>query len=63
MAPVHRWGSGAVRHYQVVEINGKRETVISRHASRWEASQAKKRLEGTLTGRLIIRVRYERLAY
>jgi len=52
-----------MRHYQVVEVNGKRETVLSRHTSRWEASQAKKRLEGTLTGRLIIRVRYERLAY
>lgn len=47
-----------IRHYQLVEINGSRESVISRHMTRFEASRAKKRLEGTVSGRLIVRVRW-----
>lgn len=47
-----------IRHYQLVEVNGSRESVISRHMTRFEATRAKKRLEGTVTGRLIIRVRW-----
>lgn len=48
-----------IRNYQVVEVNGDRETVISRHSTRWEANRAKKALEGCMrSGRLIVRVRY-----
>lgn len=48
-----------IRHYQLVEQNGGRETLISTHMSRWEANRAKKRLEGSIrSGRLIIRVRW-----
>lgn len=47
-----------IRHYQLVEVNGSRESVISRHMTRFEATRAKQRIEGTVTGRLIIRVRW-----
>ena len=47
-----------MRHYQVVEINGGRETIISRHATRFEANRAKKQMERTTAGKLIVRARW-----
>ena len=48
----------AYRHYQMVEVNGPRETVIGRYTNRWEANRAKKELQPQYNNRLIVRFRW-----
>jgi len=47
------------RHYELVEINGPRKTVIDRYMTRFEAYRAKKMLEGPQHPKLIVRYRWQ----